>query len=314
MTPIRRNLTLLGGAGLSGLGIAGAAACRMAPAFWNQLMADRERSIAPAIHRPTPRLWPNHGLHAAWLGHSTVLLKLDGFTLITDPLLSSHAGVDLRITQIGMKRLIEAAFNPGELPPLDLILLSHAHFDHLDTRPLRALESKQTEVIMAKSTSDLIRADQYKRVTELSWGESLRIGPLEIRAQEVNHWGARLLTVTYRGYNGYVLETSQRRVLFAGDTAQTDAFRSLKSRRGIDLAIMPVGAYNPWIHAHCTPEQALRMGLDAGATQFLPVHHQTFRLSREPLTEPIERFQAAAHQAQVPVVVHSVGQQVSWSG
>ncbi|MBY0506640.1 MAG: MBL fold metallo-hydrolase [Bryobacteraceae bacterium] len=301
---------LLGGTGLAGLGAAGAAIYRMAPGFVNQIIADRERKIAPAQLRPTPRLWPDHGLHAAWLGHSTVLLKLDGFTVITDPLLYSHAGVDLRFTQVGMKRLVDAALTPEELPPIDLILLSHAHFDHLDTRTLRALESPKTEVIMARSTSDLIRADRYRRVTELGWGESVRVGPLEIRAHEVRHWGARLRTDTYRGYNGYVLDSGARRVLFAGDTAETDAFRALKTSRGIDLAIVPIGAYNPWIHAHCTPEQALRMGLDAGAARFLPVHHQTFRLSREAHTEPIERFQAAAARLRVPVVLDSIGQQV----
>lgn len=289
----------------------GTAAYRMAPGFVDQLMADRQRSILKPKHRPTPRLWPDHGLHAAWLGHSTVLLKIDGFSLITDPLLYSHAGVDLRFTQIGMKRLVEAALTLEELPPIDLIVLSHAHFDHLDTRTLRALESSKIEVVMARQTSDLIRAGRYRRVTELGWGETARVGPLEIRAFEVKHWGARLRTDTYRGYNGYLIESGRRRVLFAGDTANTDAFRSLKTTRGIDLAIMPVGAYNPWIHAHCTPEQALRMGLEAGATQFLPVHHQTFRLSREPSTEPIERFHEASSRSRVPVVLDSIGQQVS---
>ena len=306
VTIMRRSLMMLGG-----LGAMGTVAYRMAPALIDQLVADRQRSILKAKHRPTPRLWPDHGVHAAWLGHSTVLLKIDGVTVITDPLLYSYAGVDLRFTQVGMKRLVEAALTPEELPAIDLILLSHAHFDHLDTRTLRSLESSKTEVVMARQTSDLIRADRYKRVTELGWGETVRVGPLEIRASEVKHWGARLRTDTYRGYNGYLIESRQRRVLFAGDTADTDTFRSLKTSRGIDLAIMPVGAYNPWIHAHCTPEQALRMGLEAGVAQFLPVHHQTFRLSREPSTEPIERFHEASLRSQVPVVLDSIGQQVS---
>jgi len=311
VTRLRRNVLVGGGGAIASLGILGTAAYRIAPGLWDQIMADRQREILPAAHRPTPRLWPDHGLHAAWLGHSTVLLKLDGFTMITDPVLFSHVGVDLRFTQIGMKRLVAAALTPEELPPLDLILLSHAHFDHLDTRTLRTLESMTTEVVMARQTSDLIRGDRYKRVTELGWGESVRVGPLEIRAQEVEHWGARMRTDTYRGYNGYLLESGQRRVLFAGDTAETQAFRSLKTTRGIDLAIVPVGAYNPWIRAHCTPEQALRMGLEAGAHQFLPVHHQTFQLSREPRTEPIERFNEATHRDRVPVVLDSIGQQVS---
>jgi L-ascorbate metabolism protein UlaG (beta-lactamase superfamily) len=302
---------MLGGGSLAGMSVLGTAAYQMAPGLWDQILADRRREILPATIKPTPRLWPDTGLHAAWVGHSTVLLKIDGFTVITDPVLFSHVGVDLRFTQIGMKRLVAPALTVDELPAIDLILLSHAHFDHLDTRTLRELESKKTEVVMARSTSDLIRADQYKRVTELGWGESARVGPLLIRSREVAHWGARMRTDTYRGYNGYAIESDRHAVLFAGDTAETDAFRSLKTSRGIDLAIMPVGAYNPWIRAHCTPEQALRMGLDAGAQQFLPVHHQTFRLSREGITEPIERFHEAALRRGVPVVLERIGEQVS---
>ncbi len=305
---LRRKVVLAGAGSVAALGTA---AYRMAPSLWDQLMADRARDVLPAQHRPTPRLWPDHGVHAAWLGHSTVLLKIDGFSLITDPVLFSHVGIDLRFTQIGMKRLVAPALTVEELPPLDLILLSHAHFDHLDTRTLRSLESAKTEVVMARATSDLIRADRYGRVTELGWGETARVGPLEIRAQEVAHWGARLRTDTYRGYNGYLISSDRRRVLFAGDTANSDTFKSLKTTRGVDLAIMPVGAYNPWIHAHCTPEQALRMGLEAGAQQFLPVHHQTFRLSREPNREPIERFSEASLRSRVPMVLDSIGQQVS---
>ena len=293
------------------LGVLGTTAYRMAPRMWNQLKADRQRAILAPSFKPTPRLWPDHGLHAAWLGHSTVLLKIDGFTLITDPVLHSRVGIDLRFIQFGMKRLVAPALTVDELPPLDLILLSHAHFDHLDTRTLRALESPRTEVVMAKSTADLIRASKYRQVTELGWGETTRVGPLEIRAQQVAHWGARMRTDTHRGYNGYLLETSQRTILFAGDTADTPLFRHLKTARGIDLAIFPIGAYDPWIHAHCTPEQALRMGLDAGARQFLPVHHQTFRLSSEPNHEPIERFHEASQRLGVPVVLDRIGQQVS---
>jgi L-ascorbate metabolism protein UlaG (beta-lactamase superfamily) len=118
-------------------------------------------------------------------------------------------------------------------------------------------------------------------------------------------------TDTYRGYNGYVLEIGSRRILFAGDTADTYAFRQVKSSRPIDLAIFPIGAYNPWIRYHCTPEQAWRMGNEAGADRMIPVHHQTFQLSREPFREPIERFCMAASGALDRVLVRDVGQSVS---
>jgi L-ascorbate metabolism protein UlaG (beta-lactamase superfamily) len=114
---------------------------------------------------------------------------------------------------------------------------------------------------------------------------------------------------TYRGYNGYTIESERHRVLFGGDTAVTTSFRSLKKRRPFDLALMPVGAYNPWIHYHCTPEQAWQMAQDAGFEFFLPVHHQTLALSREPYLEPIERvYQAAGHHPE-RVAVKRIGQE-----
>ena len=105
-----------------------------------------------------------------------------------------------------------------------------------------------------------MRSSRYKKVHELGWGDRARLGGIEVRAIEVRHWGARMRTDTYRGYNGYVIDAGKYRILFGGDTAITTAFRAVKSSRPVDLAIMPIGAYNPWIHAHCTPEQAMRMG------------------------------------------------------
>jgi L-ascorbate metabolism protein UlaG (beta-lactamase superfamily) len=120
-------------------------------------------------------------------------------------------------------------------------------------------------------------------------------------------------TDTYRGYNGYLIEAGRYRILFGGDTAATTAFRGLRTFRPVDLAVMPIGAYNPWIHYHCTPEQAWRMGNDAGAELFIPVHHQTFQLSREPFQEPIERFQEAAGGHPDRVAVTRIGQEAHLS-
>jgi L-ascorbate metabolism protein UlaG (beta-lactamase superfamily) len=114
---------------------------------------------------------------------------------------------------------------------------------------------------------------------------------------------------TYRGYNGYTIEIGRHRLLFGGDTAATSTFRALKTSRPFDLAIMPVGAYNPWIHYHCTPEQAWQMANDAGAEFFLPVHHQTFALSSEPYLEPIGRTYAAAGNNPDRVAVERIGQE-----
>jgi L-ascorbate metabolism protein UlaG (beta-lactamase superfamily) len=116
-------------------------------------------------------------------------------------------------------------------------------------------------------------------------------------------------TDTYRGYNGYMIEAGKYRVLFGGDTAETDKFRVLRTSRPVDLAIMPIGTYNPWIRYHCTPEQAWRMGNEAGAEFFIPVHHQTFDLSREPIQEPIERFLLASGRHTDRVAARSIGEE-----
>jgi L-ascorbate metabolism protein UlaG (beta-lactamase superfamily) len=263
---------------------------RTAPKVLRQMSREVPRPILPAPYAPNPKEWPDKGIHAAWLGHSTVILKVDGYTILTDPVFSDRVGIELGPVTVGIKRLVSPALQPEDLPRPDLILLSHAHMDHFDRPSLRALRSDRTAIVTAHRTSDLLRVSRYKSVQELNWGESVRVGPASVKAFEVNHWGARVRTDTYRGYNGYIIEIGARRILFGGDTALTDKFKSAKTSKPIDLAIMPIGAYDPWIRFHCNPEQAVKMANDAGAERILPVHHQTFQLSREPRHEPIERL------------------------
>lgn len=271
----------------------------------------RQCSVDTAPFIPEPKQWSDRGLHAAWLGHSTVLIKIDGFTLITDPVLGRRCGVRMGPVTVGLKRLVAPALSPTQLPPIDVILLSHAHFDHFDLATLRSLENPRTSVVTASNTSDLLRVGRYKNVQEAGWDERVRVGPLTIRGIRVRHWGARMQTDTYRGYNGYLIESRHHRIVFGGDTALTDAFRAVRTSRPVDLAILPIGAYDPWIRVHCNPEQAWRMGADCGADFLLPVHHQTFRLSREPYYEPVERFVAAAGPRPERVVTTRIGQE--WS-
>lgn len=284
-------------------------AYRAAPMFWQRYKDDLKRQVRPAPHRPDPRIWPDTGLHAAWLGHSTVLLKIDGVTILTDPVFSARVGLGFGPVTLGIKRLVAPALGRLDLPRIDLILLSHAHFDHFDLPSLRALADRRTTVITAANTSDLLHGIRYGAVHQLGWSETARAGAVSVRAFEVNHWGARMRKDSHRGYNGYTIEVGRYRVLFGGDTADTTAFRALKTSRPFDIALMPVGAYNPWIHYHCTPEQAWRMAGEAGAEFFLPIHHQTFELSREPYLEPIERIYDAAGNRPDRVAIDAIGRE-----
>jgi L-ascorbate metabolism protein UlaG (beta-lactamase superfamily) len=247
----------------------------------------------------------------AWLGHATVLLNFYGVTILTDPALFPRIGIRLPGFTIGPKRLTAPALTVHEMPKIDIVLLSHAHFDHFDLRTLHRFDNS-TKVVTAPRTRDLLRWTRLRDVTELRWGERTSIktsaGNIDVVAFRVKHWGARVQRDEYRGYNGYVLEREGRRIIFGGDTAMSDSFAELREKGRVDLAIMSIGCYNPWIRTHCNPEQAVQMANDAGAQFIMPVHHQTFRLSFEPLREPIERFEAALDRTPERIALREIGQ------
>ena len=269
------------------------------------------RPIAPAFAKPEPSKWDDKRVTLAWLGHSTVLINFCGVTILTDPVLFPRIGIRLPGFTIGPKRLTAAALRFGELPKIDLVLLSHAHFDHLDRRTLRCFH-EPTTVITARATRNLFKGTGFSEVTELDWNQSKLLNsgarPIKITAFPVRHWGARTQRDTYRGYNGYLIERNGRQIIFAGDTAMTETFTKLRGAGPIDIAIMSIGAYDPWIQSHSTPEQAIEMADAAGARFIVPVHHQTFRLSFEPFREPIERFETALQQTPERIALREIGE------
>lgn len=268
---------------------------------------DRLSTPAPAPHHPDLSNWENSQLSAIWLGHATILIRLGEKTILTDPVLGSRIGIGLGLMTAGPTRRIAPALATHELPPIDLILLSHAHFDHLD-RPTLLRLPKNTPVVAAGHTRDLIADLGFKHVHELQWTQSQRFRFLNVTAWEVRHWGARTFYDTHRHACAYVLESGKHRILFGGDTAYGAHFRGVGK---VDLAILGIGAYNPWIEAHATPEQAWRMADHVRADFVLPMHHSTFRLSREPMTEPMERLYRVAGRDSGRVAIQQIGQR--WS-
>jgi L-ascorbate metabolism protein UlaG (beta-lactamase superfamily) len=160
-------------------------------------------------------------------------------------------------------------------------------------------------MVVQQGNGDLVR--RFLRVEELAWGDTTEIDGVTVESVEVRHWGARMVTDRHRGYGGYLLTKGDRTVLFAGDTAYTDAFARIGERAKVDLAILPIGAYDPWIANHASPEQAWSMFRSVGADYLLPVHHSTFRLSREPVEEPMQRLLAAAGADGWRVVAPEIG-------
>lgn len=301
-----RRRTWLGGVGLGAAGVGAGLIYRTAPTFWQQYAREIGEPVVEPKKRPQPKAWPDKGVFAAWLGHATVLLKIDGFTILTDPVFSTRVGLNFGPLTLGLKRLVEPALELDELPRIDLVLLSHAHMDHFDIPSLRSLENSRVQLVTASGTSDLLRPERYRRVQEVGWDQTVHVGPVSLRGLEVRHWGARMRTDTWRGYNGYLITSGRWRILFGGDTAMTDTFRRVG---GSHLALMPIGAYNPWIRNHCSPEQAWRMAEDARADHVLPVHHATFQLSREPVHEPVERLLGAAGASRDRVALTTIGEE-----
>jgi len=297
----RRRFLTLTGAGLGGVSAVSALGAATA--------SDRGVRLAP--HTPSPDTWNDDQITLAWLGHATVLINFYGVRVLTDPVLFPRIGIDAWFTTFGPLRLTSCALPASQLPEIDLVLVSHAHFDHLDTRSLASLRGRPAAVT-AWATSDLLPQKRFASVHELRWGQSVCVrtsrGDVEVKSIQVKHWGARLGRDTYRGYSGYVIRREGRALLFGGDTAFTPLFASCRNDGPFDAAIMPIGAYDPWIYNHCTPEQAVTMADAAGARLFVPVHHRTFALSREGFDEPIERAQAALASEAGRLVVREIGE------
>jgi len=273
--------------------------------FLSERLAETGKPIPAAPHRPRPESWPDDSLTVAWLGHATVLINFYGTWLLTDPALRSHVGVRVAGLTFGPRRLVEPALKVSELPPLDAVLISHAHMDHCDLGTLGRLP-RQTQAVVQRGNLDLV--GRFRSKYELGWGESVEINGARIESLKVNHWGARTLTDKHRGYGGFLVSKGGRALVFGGDTAYTSAFAALRDRARVDLAILPIGAYDPYIHAHASPEQSWAMSREMDATYILPMHHSTFRLSREPVGEPVKRLLSAAGDERWRVALTEPGQ------
>lgn len=247
-----------------------------------------------------------HDLAACWLGHGSVVISIGDFTFAVDPVLSERIGPRVGKRIFGLSRQTPIPFAADSLRGLDAILITHAHFDHLDKATLRQLADSRTKVIVPPRCRRLIPYG-YADVKELAPGNKIDLKSASIAAIQPRHWGARTLVDRRRGACAYVVRHNDGSVLGAGDTGFTQVFDGVGD---IDLAVFGIGAYNPWEHMHATPEQVWQMFLATGARYLLPVHHSTFELSDEPLDEPMQRLRQAAAEARDSVIEEKPGEVV----
>jgi L-ascorbate metabolism protein UlaG (beta-lactamase superfamily) len=254
-----------------------------------------------------PAVWPDNALTLANLGHATLLMNFMGVRVISDPSLFNHVGlaVDSLFT-IGPRRMIAPPLSPARLQALDVILITHAHMDHLDLPSLKALP-KSAVVIACTGCAALLRPLGFADVRELKWGEHTTVNGLTIGAMGARHWGRRWPMGREYGFNSYVLEKDGVRMLLACDSALTDLFAPL-DRDPPDVAAFSIAAYDPWIRNHANPEQVWKMFTETGAHFLVPIHWGTFRLGREPVDEPMSRLVAAAGPASDRIVMRTIGE------
>jgi L-ascorbate metabolism protein UlaG (beta-lactamase superfamily) len=270
-------------------------------------------------YKPEPQNWKDSNLSIAWIGHSTTLINMYGKWIVTDPVLFDRVGVSFFGGVIGPPRQTPPALTVDEFPTPDIILVSHAHMDHMDYSTLKAFAKKypdQIDIVVAYLTKDVIDGLPWKSITVLDWGQEKIVNDVRIKANETKHFGwrypwerdrSRGYMKDGRSFNAYLIDYKDKKVLFGGDTASTDKFMQLKDEN-IEVAIMPIGAYNPWKWNHANPEESLRMAHEIGAKYFIPIHTKTFKQSNEPFNEPIERMKKAAPDFNMKIGLEEIGQ------
>jgi N-acyl-phosphatidylethanolamine-hydrolysing phospholipase D len=238
---------------------------------------------------------------ATWVGHSTLLVQLDGLSFLTDPIWSERASP---VSWAGPRRFVEPGLALDALPPIDFVLVSHNHYDHLDLPTLvgLAVQNPDTRFLVPLGNGALLRRSGIEAVEELDWGDVRRFGDVEVHCLPAQHWSRRGVRDGRRAlWSSWAVVGAERRFYFSGDTGYFAGFAAIGEALGpFDLAALAIGAYEPepmMRPFHLDPEEAVRAGRELRGQRLLGVHFGTFDLSDEPLDEPPRRFRDAAEAA-----------------
>lgn len=245
-----------------------------------------------------PQLVTNGEMGVTFIGHASFFVQMGGQSVVLDPNFARWLFV--------LKRLRKPGLRVSDLPPIDLVLVTHAHFDHLHRPSLRAIVNhtrrntgKAPTIVIPHHVFDLVSDLGFEEIIELDWWNHYRHGGLTVTHVPSRHWGARILKDSHRGYGGYVLRSEKHSVYHAGDTAYFSGFREIGQRLSPEVALLPIGAYNPeqFRNVHTSPGDATRAFLDLNSRWMVPMHYGSFRLSHEPIDEPLQLLEKEAKRA-----------------
>ncbi len=247
------------------------------------------RQAPPGEYPETPP--PRGDVRVFFIGHSTLLIEMGGLRILTDPVFSDHCSP---FKWSGTKRYRAPGLTLDQLPPIDVVLTTHNHYDHLDDPSIRYL-GDGPEYVVPLGLGDWFAKRGCRKIHELDWWESIEIGDCKLTATPSQHWSKRTFFDRNKSlWCGYAVESSAARVLFIGDSGYCDAFKEIGQRLGpFHIAALPIGGYDPasiMSDAHMTPEEALEAFEDVGAGVLLPTHYNAFYLTDEPIGEPPRRL------------------------
>lgn len=266
---------------------------------WATTVTPRTASFPLAARRGGGFSSDRSGPVVTWVGHSTLLIQLDGVNFLTDPQWSDRASP---VSFAGPKRITPPGVPFEALPPIHFVVISHDHYDHLDRPTVKRLAETHRPVFLVPLGMKAWFADNgIGGVEELDWWEQRAVRGLTVTCVPVQHWSQRSpWDLNHRLWSGWTVAGRDRRFFFAGDTAHYDVFREIGARLGpFDLAAVAIGAYLParmMKSSHTTPEEALQIFADVGGRRFVAIHWGTFDLADEPLDEPPRRLLQAAQR------------------
>ena len=258
------------------------------------------------------RTLPADGLRVSWIGHSTMLIEIDGYRVLTDPMFSERASP---LSWVGPLRFGPPALSIDELPPIDAVLISHDHYDHLDMDSVQALARRGTRFFVPLGVGAHLEywGVPAERIREMDWWEEARVGELVLACVPSRHFSGRGPFNRYSTlWASWAILGPENRVYFSGDTSQTPDFLKIGKRYGpFDIAMIDSAAYNyNWADSHLGPEQAVDAFLMVRGKLMVPIHWGTFDLAMHAWTEPVERLRVAAAKKNVALVIPQTGESV----